>query len=359
MDLQSGFPKKTLFWKYMIVGLQGMYQEYDLYERLAKDRRFDMSRHLKKTMDRLYQAAATGYRLDDKYILTIECSYFEPRDKWEELALQIVRDLEDFFRIVYEKDCKKAGAFLKRPVQILEQFAAFSPNIDLEKATKKEQQYLAQLIQEVSAVDKSGKKACIETIKQSARPSLIGEELLEHRAPIQKEKPDKKTFPLIRRTSLRYDYDIERLKKMKELNPAQWEGTMCLEAETVLAGWYRSALETLYSLELFEYGYPLHGEAFNHERHLEASISGAMVRAYASGAKELLARLYYFSYDKSCKDLYKLLCGKADAEQYAEADKEGHINSGILAVLQGDGKALTKELQIGRASCRERLCLYV
>ncbi len=344
MDLQSGFPKKTLFWKYMLVGLQGMYQEYDLYERLAKDRRFDMSRHLKKTMDRLYQAAATGYRLDDKYILTIECSYFEPRDKWEELALQIVRDLEDFFRIAYEKDCKKAGAFLKRPMQILEQFAAFSPNIDLEKATKKEQQYLAQLIQEVSAVDKSGKKACIETIKQSARPSLIGEELLEHRAPIQKEKPDKKTFPLIRRTSLRYDYDIERLKKMKELNPAQWEGTMCLEAETVLAGWYRSALETLYSLELFEYGYPLHGEAFNHERHLEASISGAMVRAYASGAKELLARLYYFSYDKSCKDLYKLLCGKADAEQYAEADKEGHINSGIHAVLQGDGKALTKEL---------------
>ena len=68
MDLQSGFPKKTLFWKYMLVGLQGMYQEYDLYERLAKDRRFDMSRHLKKTMDRLYQAAATGYRLDDKYI---------------------------------------------------------------------------------------------------------------------------------------------------------------------------------------------------------------------------------------------------------------------------------------------------
>ena len=173
MDLQSGFPKKTLFWKYMLVGLQGMYQEYDLYERLAKDRRFDMSRHLKKTMDRLYQAAATGYRLDDKYILTIECSYFEPRDKWEELALQIVKDLEDFFRIAYEKDCKKAGAFLERPLQILEQFAAFSPNIDLEKATKKEQQYLAQLIQEVSAVDKSGKKACIETIKQSARPSLI------------------------------------------------------------------------------------------------------------------------------------------------------------------------------------------
>ena len=30
MDLQSGFPKKTLFWKYMLVGLQGVYQEYDL-----------------------------------------------------------------------------------------------------------------------------------------------------------------------------------------------------------------------------------------------------------------------------------------------------------------------------------------
>ena len=111
---------------------------------------------------------------------------------------------------------------------------------------------------------------------------------------------------------------------MKELNPAQWEGTMCLEAETVLAGWYRSALETLYSLELFEYGYPLHGEAFNHERHLEASISGAMVRAYASGAKELLARLYYFSYVKAAK-----ISMNCCAERQTQSSMQKLIKKGI------------------------------
>ncbi len=81
MDLQKEFPKKTLFWKYMIVALQAMEQEYELYERLAKDRRFDMSRHLKKTMERFYQAAATGYQPDEKYILTGEESYLEPREE--------------------------------------------------------------------------------------------------------------------------------------------------------------------------------------------------------------------------------------------------------------------------------------
>lgn len=38
MDWQKEFPKKTLFWKHMIVALQAMYQEYELYECLAKDR---------------------------------------------------------------------------------------------------------------------------------------------------------------------------------------------------------------------------------------------------------------------------------------------------------------------------------
>ncbi len=90
MNLQDEFPQKTLFWKYMIVALQAMEQEYELYERLAKDRRFDMSRHLGKTVERFYQAAATGYQPDEKYILAVEESYFEPRDEYEKLAYRIV-----------------------------------------------------------------------------------------------------------------------------------------------------------------------------------------------------------------------------------------------------------------------------
>lgn len=110
MNLQDEFPKKTLFWKYMIVALQAMEQEYELYERLAKDRRFDMSRHLGKTVERFYQAAATGYQPDEKYILAVEESYFEPRDEYEKLAYRIVKDLEDFSiwcmrRIVKRPEC--------------------------------------------------------------------------------------------------------------------------------------------------------------------------------------------------------------------------------------------------------------
>lgn len=337
MNLQDEFPKKTLFWKYMIVALQAMEQEYELYERLAKDRRFDMSRHLGKTVERFYQAAATGYQPDEKYILAVEESYFEPRDEYEKLAYRIVKDLEDFFHLVYEKDCKKAGMFLERPLQILEQFSSFSKNIDLEKAREEERQYLSRMIKEAVAVDKSGKKAYIETVKNRERPLLIGDALLENRVPIEKEKPVKKTFPLIRRTSLRYDYDLKSEAASYWKFQENWED--------ILADWYRSASSALYRLKLLENGYPLSGNDFyNHERHGEAEINGSMVRAYAAGARELIPQLFDYSYDKRSKNTYDLFNGNATKEQFPDRDEEGHINRGIYAILEGDGKELTKAL---------------
>lgn len=337
MDLQKEFPKKTLFWKYMIVALQAMEQEYELYERLAKDRRFDMSRHLKKTVERFYQAAATGYQPDEKYILAVEESYFEPRGEYEKLAYQIVKDLEDFFHLVYEKDCKKAGAFLERPLQLLRQFHSFSKNIDLEKALEEERQYLSQMIAEAVAVDKSGKKAYIEEVKNRERPLLIGDALLENRAPIKKEKPVKKAFPLIRRTSLRFDYDLK--------SPAGSYWHLRENWEEILADWYRSALSVLYELKLFENGYPLGGYYFsNHECHGEAEINSSMVRAYAAGAIELVPQLFDYSYNKSSRNTYELLNGNATKEQFPNRDEEGHINRCIHAILEGNGKDLTKAL---------------
>lgn len=337
MDLQKEFPKKTHFWKYMLVALQAMEQEYELYERLAKDRRFDMSRHLGKTMERFYQAAATGYQPDEKYILAVEESYFEPRDEYEKLAYQIVKDLEDFFHLVYEKDCKKAGAFLERPLQILEQFCSFSKNIDLEKAQEEERQYLSQLVREVVAVDKSGKKAYIETVKNRECPVLIGDALLENRPPIEKEKPARKTFPLIRRTSLRYDYDLKSDAGTYWKFRKSWED--------ILADWYRSALSALYKLKLLENGYPLGGNYFsNHERHGEAEINSSMVRAYAAGVRELTGQLFDYSYDKSSRNTYELLNGNATKEQFPDSDEEGHINRCIHAIMEGNGRELTKAL---------------
>lgn len=342
MDLQSEFPKKTLFWKYMIAALKAMEQEYELYQRLAKDRQFDMSRHLGKTMARFYQAAATGCQPDEKYILAVEESFFEPRDDYERLALRIVEDLQDFFYVAYEKDCKKAGLFLERPFRVLEQFYSFSPNIDLEKAREEEQEFLRQLIQEAVSVDKSGKKAYIEAVKNRKVPRLIGDELLENRGSIKKEKPVKKVFPLIRRTSLRYDYDLKADRALPEGAPRRiTEGR-----EEILAGWYISVLKELYELEMYEYGYPFgRGNVFtHHERHMEAAVSASMIRAYAAGAKELIPRLFYYSYDKSSKGIHDLLCGNGEPGQFPDKDDEGHFNRGVRAILEGNGEELTKAL---------------
>ncbi|MDE6518626.1 MAG: hypothetical protein K2L18_12410, partial [Acetatifactor sp.] len=236
-----------------------------------------------------------------------------------------------------EKDCKKAGAFLERPLQILEQFCSFSKNIDLEKAQEEERQYLSQLIREVAAVDKSGKKAYIETVKNRECPLLIGDALLENRAPIEKEKPNKKTFPLIRRTSLRFDYDLKSSAGSYLHLRENWE--------EILADWYRSALSVLYKLKLYENGYPLGWYYFsNHERHGEAEINSSMVRVYAAGARELLTRLFEYSYDKSSRKTYDLLCGNATKEQFPNRDEEGYINRGIHAIIEGNGKELTKAL---------------
>lgn len=341
MDWQKEFPKKTLFWKHMITALQAMYQEYDLYERLAKDRQFDMSKHLKKTMDRFYQAAATGYQPDEKYLLAVEQSYFEPLDGYEELALQIVKDLEDFFHVVYEKDCKKAAAFLERPFRLLEQFYELSSNIDVGQAKEEEQKYLVQLIEEAVAVDKAGKKDYIEMVKSRERPRLIGEELLENRAPVKKEKPIRKVFPLIRRTSLRYDYDLEQSRKYpKENNPYQINENW----EDIQTQWYLNALETLYDLEMFEYGCPRKNRSHRGGYLPEGTVEAAMVKAYAAGAKELIPKLFYFSYDKSGRALYELLCGNGTKEQYVNEDMEGHFYEGVLAIFDRDGAALTKAL---------------
>lgn len=338
MNLQDKFPKKTLFWKYMIVALKAMEQEYELYERLAKDRQFDMSRHLKKTMARFYQAAATGYQLDEKYILVVEESYFEPRDDYEKLALRIVKDLEDFFHIIYEKDCKKAGAFLERPMEVLEQFSSFGGNIDLEKAKAEEERYLSQLIEEAVAVDKSRKKAYIEEMESRECPPLIGDELLENRAPAKKEKPVKKTFPLIRRTSLRYDYDVIRCRGMAPDDPYRVKEGW----EEVQAGWYLSALATLYEREMYENGYPY--KSSKHEWPTSTNISGAMVKAYAAGAGELLPRLRCYSYDRSFEGVYDLLCGKDVREQFPDKNEKGYVNMGIHAIQDGDGRAFTQAL---------------
>ena len=88
---------KALYWKAAAFGTLCIQQEYQVYEQLAKGRFWDMSTHLKKTVKRFWRAVTTGYAMDDKYLLIVEESFFEPRDACEVLALQIVQDILDLY----------------------------------------------------------------------------------------------------------------------------------------------------------------------------------------------------------------------------------------------------------------------
>lgn len=69
-------------WKCVTFGLICIEYEFDIYCRLAENRSFDMAKFLKKTVSRFWKAAATGYSMDEQYLLAIEESVFEPHDEW-------------------------------------------------------------------------------------------------------------------------------------------------------------------------------------------------------------------------------------------------------------------------------------
>lgn len=133
--------KKAAFWKSAVFGLDCIRQEYAVYEELARDRQFDMSKFLKKTIERFWKAAATGYSMDEQYLLAIEESFFEPRDEWEKLALEIVQDLYDFFYAVAEKNSQNAIDMKERQYALIEHFCSIEGvRADAEDLKKKQWQ---------------------------------------------------------------------------------------------------------------------------------------------------------------------------------------------------------------------------
>ncbi len=80
--LDSRGVQKAPFWKCAAFGLACILQEYEVYEKLACERSFDMSKFLKKTMERFWRTVSTGYSIEEKYILAIEESFFKPQNVW-------------------------------------------------------------------------------------------------------------------------------------------------------------------------------------------------------------------------------------------------------------------------------------
>uniref|UniRef100_UPI00405656FC hypothetical protein n=1 Tax=Agathobacter sp. TaxID=2021311 RepID=UPI00405656FC len=106
--------KKAPFWKYATLAVVCIEQEFAVYEILTKNCFFDMSKFLNKVIKRFWQSIPTGYAIGESYLLAVEESVFEPRDDWERIALQIVKDIEYTFYMLWEKNAEGAFEVAKR-----------------------------------------------------------------------------------------------------------------------------------------------------------------------------------------------------------------------------------------------------
>ena len=389
--------KKTHFWKFVAFGTVCIKQEYEVYEQLAKDRFFDMSKFLKKTVERFWKAAATGYSMDEQYIFAVEESFFTPRDDWEELALQFVQDLQEFFYGVAEKDEKRCLEMQKRQIAFIEKYIQVSGlsseqgQILLEKALRNH----IKMAKELVAVPAKEKKSFLEAFSAGNPEPLLGVDYLSDRPEQEPEKPAKKKLPEIRATSLDFDREKKNNDNAWLLNstPEQWvlgcEGDMHQRGayaeyyheknlldlcyvmdvryrlyaeddyiqhrvpERVRGFWYLNALTWLRAYQLREKGYPVKWVPY-FERHENGDagfqpVFYRMLGAYASGEDWMLSEIQHFSSEKErmwTAPLLQLLTGGSSQEIYplVEAWEDCERKKIILAILQEDKKEIRKIL---------------
>lgn len=231
---------KAFYWKVAAFGTLCIQQEYQVYEQLAKGRFWDMSTHLKKTVNRFWRAVSMGYAISDKYLLIVEESFFEPRDAWEELALQIVQDIQDLFYAVWKKD---AGATLEigqRQFDLLEKYCAlagerFDTEHPLVKRAIKQQISWAE---ELSSVSKQDKKSFLAELPKRDVPMFIDADITEMRAQMPKEKKAKKQVPELRYMSRYVEEGLEAYIEELE-NPKPSTGIKREDERTEVDDHYR------------------------------------------------------------------------------------------------------------------------
>ena len=384
--------KKAPFWKCAAFGLACMFQEYEIYEKIAKDRAFDMSKFLKKTMERFWKAVATGYSMDEKYILAIEESFFEPKNEWEQLALQIIEDFSDFFYGVYEKKTEKVLEMQERQLKLLEKyFSLLGENMSVESdLIKKVFSYHEQWAMEISMVANKDKKKFLEEFQTREFTGLFGDEFEKQLPKEPKEKPAKKKLPEIRVTSLDFDRDSKNrhYQWLLRANPEQWVtendreqggafvtyykekhyAALCFSMkikyiiyahedyvtnrmpERVRGFWYLAALTTLRGYQLMEKGYPKklpQNQIYELENFSEGRLSNAIYMAYASGEDKLIPELLHFSKEqRETKDLADLF-GNIDSDDLyhrIEEWEDGEIKAALLAILAKDVKEFRKAI---------------
>ena len=334
--------KKAPFWKYATIATVCIEQEYAVYETLAKGCAYDMSKFLGKVIKRYWQAIPTGYSIDESFLLAIEESIFLPRDEWEELALQIVKDMEHTFYAFWHKDTKAAFVSMEKQFEVVCQYGKLAglnekeKNLLVEKTCKNQH----ELIEELVSIPNKEKKAFIAQLQDRDKVQLVELAYLAEICPDRKEKPAKKKLPEIRNTSV--DFDIAEKNSTDDWllhsTPEQWvtkvwerlgshgafytnyveknlpdlcrimtgpySGYAQMDyiknrmPERVRGFWYLHAYSKLCMYELVEKGYELKENSLvRHDMDwfADSLILAAMIYSYAAGVEELIPRLARFA----------------------------------------------------------------
>lgn len=208
--------QKGPLWKCVLFGLLCIKQEFEVYRYLAEGQSYNMIKFLEKTIERFWKAAASGYGINEKFLLAIEESFFEPKNKWDEIALKVVRDIYDFFYAVENKNKENAILMQSRQIELISLFLGavgekFSEEHKLVSDTLEFQNAVFKSLEIIQAKDK--KKFILECEKEEIE-TVMKSELFSNRLSIKKEKPAKKNLPEIRFMSL--DFERERSKLTEE-----------------------------------------------------------------------------------------------------------------------------------------------
>lgn len=387
--------KKANLWKAVALGIVCIKQEYRVYECLAKDRFFDMTKFLEKTVERLWKAAETGYSMDEKYLLTIEESIFTPRDVWEEMALQIVRHLQDVFFAVNTKNAKALLSGVEKQLGLIEQYAQAAGLSTGEKDALVEAvlEHHNALAVELMAVAAKDKKKYIAELSSRELAPMLGTNFTEKLPGGKGEKTAKKKLPELRATS--FEFDLERQTRdnawLLRSTPEQWvlgraadrdkagafgeyyrnrdyldlcyvmanSYRLLAEADYVQHGdvarakgfWYLSAFSWLRAYQLREKGFPIRWVPYFafHESGKDGfqPVFLIMACAYASGEESLLKEIQRFSSEREQPVtglLLRMMQGEDMPDMLAEVEQweECRRKDMVLAILRQDTTALRK-----------------
>lgn len=400
---------KMPVWKCVAFGIWCIQQEFEIYKVLAHGKAYDMTKFLNKTVERFWQTAATGYLMDEQYILAVEESFFEPESLWDKMALTVVQDLYALFYSVYNKKGREILSFGRKRLELIEKYveaaskeSASSEKIDKAQLVNELVAATEKIIMEIEAVPNKEKKQYLAELKEREVIFILGNNFPSYVPVKAAEKPAKKKIPEIRRTSLIADKLIKEHKAnssfewMLSAKPYQWvpgynpqnpsDGAYKSEYEAknylelshnmevqyhllaredyltngspdrVRAFWYMSALTTIYAYKLEEKGFPLNPKApvYHYIARHKEGMSGFCTTpsdfyyAYAAGCDELLDDIFYFapkSRAEECRLLYKVFTHKADSN---DADKLNIIGYDVMAdILRGNAKEARKGILKG------------